>query len=179
MFRTFLSQLLRNPVYAQADLELYEFFKSQGAAIVNDASDFVGTNGCYLYQGRDVKEGKDRCLKDQILVIAPHEALISSDTWLKCRKKLMANTTFQQGRKPKNTWLAGKIKCGHCGYALKATHVPVSYTHLDVYKRQVFEQYKATKYSRKFLAEHEADLELYRAAQAEMRSLLGLSLIHI
>ena len=31
--------------------------------------------------------------------------------------------------------------------------------------RPVFEQYKATKYSRKFLAEHEADLELYRAAQ--------------
>ena len=90
MFRTFLSQLLRNPVYAQADLELYEFFKSQGAAIVNDASDFAGTNGCYLYQGRDVKEDKDRCLKDQTLVIAPHEALISSDTWLKCRKKLMA-----------------------------------------------------------------------------------------
>ena len=47
MFRTFLSQLLRNPVYAQADLELYEFFKNQGAAIVNDASDFAGTNGCY------------------------------------------------------------------------------------------------------------------------------------
>ena len=22
----------------------------------------------------------------------------------------------QAGRKPKNTWLAGKIKCGHCGY---------------------------------------------------------------
>ena len=39
--------------------------------------------------------------------------------------------------------------------------------------RPVFEQYKATKYSRKFLAEHEADLELYRVAQAEMRSLLG------
>ena len=44
-------------------MELYEFFKSQGAAIVNDASDFAGTNGCYLYQGRDVKEDKDRCLK--------------------------------------------------------------------------------------------------------------------
>ena len=128
-------QLLRNPVYAQADLELYEFFKSQGAAIVNDASDFAGTNGCYLYQGRDVKEDKDRCLKDQILVIAPHEALISSDTWLKCRKKLMANTTFQQGRKPKNTWLAGKIKCGHCGYALKATHVPNSTGYFRCTKR--------------------------------------------
>ena len=135
MVRSFLSQLLRNPVYAQADLELYEFFKSQGAAIVNDASDFAGTNGCYLYKGRDVKEDKDRCLKDQILVIAPHEALISSDTWLKCRKKLMANTTFQQGRKPKNTWLAGKIKCGHCGYALKATHVPNSTGYFRCTKR--------------------------------------------
>ena len=124
LFRTFISQLLRNPVYAQADLELYEFLKSQGAAIVNDASDFAGTNGCYLYQGRDVKEDKDRSLKDQILVIAPHEALIPSDVWLKCRKKLMTNKSFQQGRKPKNTWLAGKVKCGCCGYALKATHVP-------------------------------------------------------
>ena len=126
LFRTFLSQLLRNPVYAQADLELYEFFKSQGAAIVTDASDFAGTNGCYLYQGRDVKEDKDRCLKDQILVIAPHKALIPSDVWLKCRKKQMANKTFQQGRKSKNTWLAGKVKCGRCGYALKATYVPNS-----------------------------------------------------
>lgn len=118
LFRPFLSQLLRNPVYAQADLELYEFFKSQGAAVVNDAADFAGTNGCYLYQGRDVKEDKDRSLKDQILVIAPHEGLVSSDTWLKCRKKLMANITFQNGRKARNTWLAGKVKCGKCGYAL-------------------------------------------------------------
>ena len=38
----------------------------------------------------------------------------------------MMNKTFQQGRKPKNTWLAGKVKCGCCGYALKATHVPNS-----------------------------------------------------
>ena len=59
-------------------------------------------------------------------MIAPHEALIPSDVWLKCRKKLMMNKTFKQGRKPKNTWLAGKVKCGRCGYALKATHVPNS-----------------------------------------------------
>ena len=47
----------------------------------------------------------------------------------------MANTTFQQGRKPKNTWLAGKIKCGHCGYALKATHVPNSTGYFRCTKR--------------------------------------------
>ena len=51
-----LNQMLRNPIYAQADLELYEFFKGQGAVVVNEAADFAGTNGCYLYQGRDVQE---------------------------------------------------------------------------------------------------------------------------
>ena len=67
--------------------------------------------------------------------------------------------------------LDSSITRGSC-YSVDC-HKPVSYTHL-----------------RKFLAEHEADLELYRAAQAEMRSLLGgaklpkmdvlkLSLIHI
>lgn len=60
---------------------MYEFFKSQGAVVVNDAADFAGTNGFYLYQGRDVKE--DKSLKDQILVIAPHEALVPSDVWLR------------------------------------------------------------------------------------------------
>ena len=133
--RPFLSQLLRNPVYAQADLEMYEFFKSQGAVVVNDAADFAGTNGCYLYQGRDVQERKNKHLKDQILVLAPSEGLVSSDTWLRCRKKLMANKTFQGGRKAKNTWLAGKVKCGRCGYALMSVGNPTGVQYLRCSKR--------------------------------------------
>lgn len=73
MKRGFISQLLRNPIYAQADLDMYEFFKSQGTVVVNEATDFAGTNGCYLYQGRDVQERKNKHLKDQILVLAPSE----------------------------------------------------------------------------------------------------------
>ena len=38
--------------------------------------------------------------------------------------------------------------------------------------RPVFEKYKAEKYSGKFLAEHEADIELYRAAQSDLKRLL-------
>ncbi|MCL1824128.1 MAG: recombinase family protein [Oscillospiraceae bacterium] len=120
--RTTISQLLKNPAYVQADLDVYEFFKSQGAVIVNDAEDFTGTNGCYLFQGRDVAESKRNSLKDQILVIAPHEGLISSDTWLTVRKKLFNNThsSFRSGRKVATTWLGGKIKCGRCGYGLSS-----------------------------------------------------------
>ncbi len=116
--RGFLSQLLRNPAYVIADLDVYEFFKSQGTYIVNEAADFEGGNGCYLYQGRDVAENKNTQLRDQILVLAPHKGFVPSSIWLKCRKKLMNNTTFQSGRKARNTWMAGKVKCGRCGYAL-------------------------------------------------------------
>ena len=117
-----LSYMLRNPAYAQADLDLYEFFKSQGAAIVNGAEDFTGVNGCFLYQGRDVPGRKAVDLKDQILVVAPHEGLVSSETWLACRKKLLGNTSFSSNKKAKNTWLAGKIKCGTCGHGLCCLH---------------------------------------------------------
>jgi hypothetical protein len=117
-----LSQILRNPSYAQADLEVYEFFKAQGAAIVNDAADFSGTNGCYLIQGRDVTGNKRYNLRDQLLVIAPHEGLVSSDLWLRVRKKLMNNKKVANGitKKAMRTWLAGKIKCGRCGRALQS-----------------------------------------------------------
>jgi len=127
--RCTLSNLLRNPVYAQADLEVYEFFKSQGANIANDAADFSGINGCYLYQGRDVTERKNAELKDQILVLAPHEGLVSSETWLAVRKKLLSNATFGGGRKAKNTWLAGKIKCGRCGAGLMCFNNPAGYAY--------------------------------------------------
>jgi len=39
--------------------------------------------------------------------------------------------------------------------------------------RAVFEGYKATKYSRKYYTEHEADIELHRAAQATFKQILS------
>lgn len=101
--RSVLSVLLKNPAYAQADLDLYEFFKGQGANVVNDAADFTGTNGCYLFQGQGVAENKRSNLNDQILVVAPHEGLVSSEIWLRCRRKLMKNINFGSGQKAKNT----------------------------------------------------------------------------
>ena len=134
--RSVLSVLLKNPVYAQADLDLYEFFKSQGANVVNDAADFTGTNGCYLFQGQGVAESKHSNLNDQILVVAPHEGLVSSDIWLRCRKKLMKNTGFGEGQKAKNTWLSGKVKCGRCGAGLVFVKSPTTtYAYLRCRKR--------------------------------------------
>jgi len=124
--RSTLSSLMKNPVYVQADLEVYEFFKSQGTEVVNDPADFTGLNGCYIYQGRDVAGCKNVTLKDRVLVVAPHEGLVSAEQWLTVRKRLLTTRSFgdgiergkSRGHKAKNTWLSGKIKCGLCGTAM-------------------------------------------------------------
>ena len=125
--RAFISKLLRNPVYVQADMDIYEYFKAQGVKIESTPEMFTGDNSCYLYQGREGEE--------QILVIAPHQGRITSQLWLTVQRKLSQNTSFQNGRKCHNTWLAGKIKCGKCGYALKTTHNPSGYEYLRCSKR--------------------------------------------
>ena len=71
----------------------------------------------------------------QILVIAPHQGRISSQLWLTVQRKLSQNTSFQNGRKCHNTWLAGKIKCGRCGYALAALRAQNGVTYLRCKQR--------------------------------------------
>jgi hypothetical protein len=140
ILRSFISCLLRNPVYVQADLDVYEFYKAQGANVINGPGDFAGVNGCYIYREKGIGAltplGRDE-LRERMIVLAPHEGLVPADLWLKCRRKLMNNQGFQGGRKVKNTWLAGKIKCGRCGYALAAIESQLANTsYLRCHKRR-------------------------------------------
>ena len=108
--RSHIGRMLRNPIYVKADLSVYEYFRDSGAEIHNDPDDFIGTNGCYLF----TEKGAGICH----LVLAPHEGFISSDIWLRCRKKHLPSGGKARQYRIKNTWLAGKIKCAKCGYAL-------------------------------------------------------------
>jgi len=67
----------------------------------------------------------------------PHERLVSSETWLTCRRKLMKNKGFGGGttKKAKNTWLAGKVKCGVCGSGLMHAPAPNSVGYFRCRKR--------------------------------------------
>ena len=117
--RSRLRDVVINPVYVRADYQLYDFFKAQGTNIANIPDDFIGTNGAYLYSG-DTKKRKTVSLEGHTLVIAPHEGLVDSRTWIKCRSKCLNNQSVAKPVKAKATWLAGKIKCAYCGYALTA-----------------------------------------------------------
>ena len=111
-----ISELMRNPVYVMADVNVYMFYKQQGANLCNPIEDFDGMHGCYLFTGENTNR-KTWDLEGQNVVIAPHNGFIPSDIWLTCRKKLLGNHQIKTC-KAKNSWLAGKVKCGCCGYAM-------------------------------------------------------------
>ncbi|MDR0862864.1 MAG: recombinase family protein [Oscillospiraceae bacterium] len=120
--RTRIADILRNPIYVRADMDVYEFFNSSGAIIANPPEDFIGTNGCYYYKGKASAERKQKSLAGNHIVLAPHEGIVDSAVWLACRDKTLRAKQVHTGPKAKNTWLAGKIKCGVCGYALVDKH---------------------------------------------------------
>ncbi|MDO4581242.1 MAG: recombinase family protein [Bacillota bacterium] len=122
--RTRLADVLRNPIYVRADLAVYEFYRGQGAILANDAADFIGVNGCYYYKGQGSQGRKQINLEGNHLVLAPHEGIVPAQLWLKCRAKCLEAQQVRPYQKAKNTWLAGKIKCGLCGYALVDKHYP-------------------------------------------------------
>ena len=112
-----IAEMIKNPVYVRADLDLYRFYRDQGTNLHNNPEDYVGIFGCYLFS--DKKAGRKQChLKGQHVVLAPHEGIVTSDVWLKARLKCLGNKQVTKPIKASNTWLAGKIKCGKCGYAL-------------------------------------------------------------
>ena len=57
-------------------------------------------------------------MEDSQIVLAPHNGIVSSEIWLKCREKCMSRNQVIPSQKAKNSWLCGKIKCGNCGHAL-------------------------------------------------------------
>ncbi len=107
--RTKISRILSNPIYVKADLHIFDYFRNKGVAIYNQAYDFIGKNGCYFYRkGNDKGE----------LVLAPHKGIVSAQLWLQCRNKQETYPHRHCVTSIKNTYLAGKMKCLHCGYAL-------------------------------------------------------------
>ena len=117
-----ISEVLRNPIYVKADINVYNFYASRNTEIINQPDDFIGENGCYLYTKNKNNMGTKKNMSqydNMVLVLAPHKGVIDSDIWIKCRLKADLNTQIPNRRKSYRTWISGKLKCGKCGYALR------------------------------------------------------------
>ena len=112
-----IADMIKNPVYVKADLDIYRFYKDQGTVLHNSPEDYMGVNGCYLYSDKDAGR-KSVHLEGQHVVLAPHDGIVPSDIWLRARLKCLNNKQVAKPLKGHNPWLVGKVKCGKCGYAL-------------------------------------------------------------
>lgn len=128
-----LSDLMRNPAYTFADLDIYNFFKEQKSNLINPPEEYNGVTSLYLFKGENTNN-KSWDLSKHNVVIAPHIGIVPSELWIACRRKLLKNHQIKNC-KAKNSFLAGKIKCGYCGYAM---HIIQSNRHIDGTRTKYF-----------------------------------------
>jgi hypothetical protein len=128
-----LKRILSDPAFVLADQSIFEYYKSHGATIVNSASEYIGTNGCYLFKGRDVNTQKYIDPAGHTLVLAPHNGVIPADLWLVCRKKLDHIEQMRRERPARTvprTWLSKKLQCASCGSPMMIRREGDGQTHL-------------------------------------------------
>ncbi len=109
--RSHLSKLLSSPLYVRANAEVYHYFASKGIEMMDDISEYDGSHGLFLH--RKHYENTPLFIK-----VGYHEGLVDADTWLAVQDKKSRQSKFGGKEKAFNSWLAGLVKCAHCGYAL-------------------------------------------------------------
>lgn len=120
-----LKNILTNPVYAVADKDTLEYFKSFGIDIYANEEDFNGTHGLMVYNktkqrgSKKIVERKD--ITDWIVSVGKHKGVISGKDWVEVQDILEKNIDMRY-RKPttSNALLSGIIRCSHCGSFMRA-----------------------------------------------------------
>lgn len=113
-------RILKNPIYAAADADLYAFFTARGINIASSLTAFDGTQTAVQVGSRSNDTRVRRPVEEQQLCIFPAEPVVSSATWIAVQKNLSENKQIKNSGKGKYSWLSGKLKCASCGYGCTA-----------------------------------------------------------
>ncbi len=115
-----LKNILTNPVYAYADKDTLEYFKTFDVEIYAEEKDFNGDHGLMVYNKTEHK-GKNkvvikRDVEDWIISIGKHKGVVSGKEWVEIQELILKNSDMRY-RKPSasNSLLSGLIRCSHCG----------------------------------------------------------------
>lgn len=112
--------ILRNPVYAIADKNVYKYLKSKGYIICSDISEFNNINGLIGYnktkQTSDSRSIKYRDVDQWIIAVGKHEGIIPGRDWIDVQKLLEENKSKSYKREmSSNALLSGILICRECG----------------------------------------------------------------
>ncbi len=106
-----VSRIIRNPIYAACNSDIYWYYAEKGVEAENNEKDFNGVNAAMLTG----KEGG--CMKK--LSIAGHKGVIPPDIFLNCNRRLDLNSAVCANTYGKQSVLSGLLKCGKCGKSVK------------------------------------------------------------
>ncbi len=112
-------RVLRNPVYAQANAEVYAYLAANGAVLCIPEP-LPPNHGVYLYADRRINHSRFTDLHGVYAICAPHFGLVAPEIWLGCQKKLTASRQRRTQGSGQKTWLSGRIFCMRCGSAMTA-----------------------------------------------------------
>ena len=157
-----VQQIILNPVYCTADEKIFNWFKSKGA-ITYGIPD--GKHGLMVYN-KKAGGKKENPIDKWIVSVGKHEAVVSSDIWVKCHNileesKKKSSPRCGTGRK---FLLSGMIICGECGSGMSSwSHYNKKKDFLERYyrcnlknrassrcKNKMLNAYKAEEYVEKY-----------------------------
>lgn len=116
-----VARVLHNPVYVQADEQVYLFYKGQGVMVATPSEGFDGEHGAVLVGKREAAGRTYTDAHTHTLSVLESPGLVPSERWLACQYKLQNNKQISSEKRGKNSWLTGLMKCADCGYSLKVT----------------------------------------------------------
>ena len=110
-----IREILKNPVYLQADNVAYRYFLDNCGTVFAPESAFDGTHGIMAYNRTDQKNVASTVnlpMEEWIVSVGDHPGLIPSDQWLQVQNSLERNAS-KSYRKPiiNPSLLTGRIFC--------------------------------------------------------------------
>lgn len=124
-----IARILRNTVYVKADNTLYKYLKTQKINFLNPEEEWDGTKSCHIVgKKHNSNYHSYEDLSEQSVYLTNFPGFIDSYIYIQAQEQLMKNKQMcaatQEGTRLEE--LSGKVKCGHCGYAVKSYHLDVS-----------------------------------------------------
>ena len=111
-----VARILKSPVYACADADVYIYLKNMGAYMNNPVEEYTGKNGCYIY-GNAQKRKQLNNYEGDYITLGEHEGIISPDLWLDVQRKRIGRQRHSNIGTGSLSWLQGMVKCRCCGYS--------------------------------------------------------------
>lgn len=112
-----LRTILSNPVYVQADKNIYTYFEALEASFSNTVSEFNGVYGLMTYNKYlHGKASSPNPVSEWTIAIGEHAPLIASNTWIDVQKRLLENKDKAiPNKKSSIALLGGLLRCQNCG----------------------------------------------------------------